>query len=78
MIDLGTVRTMLEECSALVEELDGRELDESTAVGEQGKGVDRKQRAQLSQSLSFLADRLELASNTVRSEYWAARGRRRP
>jgi hypothetical protein len=74
MIDLSQVRFILEEAQELVEELDGVDLDESTAVTSQSKGRDRRERAELSQSLNLLGDRLLLASSLVKVEYWHARG----
>jgi len=74
MINLTAVRRSLADAAHLIEELDGRELDESTAVVSQSKGNARKERAQMSQDLQLLATRLELAASLVRVEYWHARG----
>ncbi len=78
MIDLTVVRSCLSAAAALVDELDGKELDETDAVTSQSKGEARKRRAQRSQDLQLLATRLELAASLVRNEYWYARGERDP
>lgn len=75
MIDLHRVRAILDEAQGVIDELDGVDLDERQALGNnQSKSLDRQQRAAMSQSLNQLADRLQLASTLVRNEYWVARG----
>jgi hypothetical protein len=74
MINLTTVRRVLNDAQVLIEGLDGRELDETDAVTSQSRGIERKKRAQMSQDLQMLATRLELAASLVRVEYWHARG----
>lgn len=74
MIDMARVRNVLAEVDDLIEELDGFDLDETDAVTSQSKGDARRLRAQKSQDLQMLANRLELAAALVRIEYWAARG----
>ena len=89
MVDLGRVRVILVEVDALVDELDGVDLDERTAVENQSPpsrhnrdrtaaGDIRRERARQSQSLNLLADRLHLAAAMVRVEYWFARGHADP
>jgi hypothetical protein len=78
MIDLSRVCAVLADADALIESLDGRDLDESDAIGSQSKGLARQERARLSQDLSLLADRLEYAASLVRVEYWQARGKEDP
>lgn len=74
MIDMSKTQAVLVECTELAAALHGQELDETDAVSNQSKGEARRQRAQLSQDLNFLATRLELAAALVRVEYWWARG----
>jgi hypothetical protein len=74
MIDLSKVRVILAEVGSLVEDLDGVDLDERTAVVEQSAGDARRERARQSQALNLLSDRLELAATMVRVQYWNARG----
>jgi hypothetical protein len=78
VIDLTKVRKILTEVEKLVEDLDGLDLDERTAVESQSGSVARKERAHQSQSLNLLSDRLVLAASLVRVEYWHARGRTDP
>jgi hypothetical protein len=74
MIDLTKVRAVLDDANSLIGDLDGLDLDDSTAVTSQSKGKARQERAQRSQELQLLATRLELAAALVRCEYWFARG----
>lgn len=74
MIDLSNLRSVLAEVTALVNDLDGKELDDSDAVTSQSKGALRQLKAQRSQELQLLATRLELGAALVRNEYWYARG----
>lgn len=74
VIDLSGVKSVLAEVQALVNDLDGRELDDSAAITSQSKGAARQAKAQRSQDLQLLATRLELAAGLVRNEYWFARG----
>jgi len=74
VIDLSRVQLILEEVNRLVEDLHGQELDERAAVEAQSAGEARRQRARASQSLNLLSDRLGLAAQMVRVEYWSARG----
>jgi len=74
VIDLTRVRIVLAEVGALVEELDGAELDETAAIDSQTKSKARSIRAKRSQNLQLIAGRLELAAQLVRNEYWFARG----
>lgn len=74
MINLTTVRRVLSDAQELIDDLDGRELDETHAITSQSRGVERKKRAQMSQDLQLLATRLELAASLTRVEYWHARG----
>jgi len=74
MIDLNRVRAVLDEVDELIEDLDGLDLDETDAVTSQSKGEARRFKAQKSQDMQLLANRLELAAALVRIEYWAARG----
>lgn len=76
MIDFELVRQTLNECSRLVEELDGLDHDDSRAHLESSHTNARKERARRSQQMQFLANRLELAASLVRNEYWVARGER--
>jgi hypothetical protein len=78
MIDLSNVVSCLREADALVQNLHGRELDETDAITSQSRGTERKRRAQMSQDLQLLATRLELAASLVRVEYWHARGETDP
>ena len=72
-INLARVQAILAEADEIVEDLDGRSLDESDAVTEPKAAV-RHEKAALSRQLQFLATRLELAAALVRSEYWTSRG----
>lgn len=75
MINLDRVRKMLDgEIVDLVDELDGFDLDETGAIESQTKSRQRTLKAEKSRELLLLADRLELAANLVRNEYWVARG----
>lgn len=74
VIDLGRVRTVLEEVNALVEELDGLRLDERDANDSQGGSKLRHIKARRSQALNLLASRFELAAALTRVEYFYARG----
>lgn len=74
MIDMSRVRAVLNEVDDLIDDLDGFDLDETDAVTNQSKGDARRLKAQKSQDLQLLANRLELAAALVRIEYWAARG----
>jgi hypothetical protein len=76
-IDLSRVRAILDEIDELIDDLDGVELDERTAI-EQPPGKARHDRAHQSQTLNLVADRLALAASLVRVEYWAARGHKDP
>lgn len=78
MIDLSMVRACLATATQLIEDLDGKELDETDAVTSQSRGELRKVKAQRSQDLQLLATRLELAGALVRNEYWYARGEQDP
>lgn len=73
MIDLSKVRSILEQCTELLDGLNGQELDETDALVSQSKGGARQRKARLSQDLQLLATRLELAAALVRNEYWFAR-----
>lgn len=74
MIDFTRLKLVLEEIDALVEDLDGKALDETAALTNQSKGEARRERAQRSQDLQLLASRLELAAQLVKVEFWNARG----
>lgn len=74
MINLTRVRKVLADVQALVDELDGKELDEVDAISLQSKTKIREIRARRSQDLQLLATRLEMAAALVRNEYWYARG----
>lgn len=78
MINLSAARRALTDAQDLIERLDGRELDETTAIVSQSRGAARKERAQMSQDLQLLATRLELAAQLARVEYWYARGEHDP
>lgn len=78
MINLNRVRAVLSEVQALVDDLDGVDLDETDALTSQTKSKKREIKAQRSQDLNLLATRLELAANLVRVEYWYARGEQDP
>lgn len=78
MIDLTKVREIVDEATALIDELDGFELDETNAVKSQAKSSIRTLKAKKSQNLQLLATRLELAAQLVRVEYWYARGEADP
>jgi uncharacterized membrane-anchored protein len=78
VIDLRKTRRVLTVCNALVNELDGQELDDREAVTSQSRGEARRRNAQLSQDLQQLAAKLELAAALVRNEYWYARGEEDP
>lgn len=75
---MSAVRRALEDAIDLIAQLDGNELDETTAIASQSRGQARRERAQMSQDLQLLATRLELAASLVRVEYWHARGERDP
>lgn len=77
-IDLSRVVSTLTDVDALIDALDGKELDETEAIGNQSKGAARQERARTSQDLSLLADRLDAAAALVRLEYWSARGKGDP
>lgn len=74
MIDFTPLKVVLEEVEALVDDLDGKDLDETAALTNQSKGEARRERAQMSQDLQLLASRLELAAQLVKVEFWTARG----
>lgn len=74
MIDLTRVKSVMTEIELLIRELDGVELDETDAVASQSKGQARQLKAQKSQELNLLGQRLDLAAALVRNEYWFARG----
>lgn len=78
MIDFAAVKRTLKEAVELVDTLDHQDLDETAALTSQSKGDARRQRAQMSQDLQLLANRLELAASLVRVEYWFARGESDP
>lgn len=71
MIDLAAVKAILTDALALVEELDGQQLDETQP---QQKGRGQQDRMRFSRSLQLLDDRLRLASALTMNEYWYARG----
>lgn len=71
-IALERVRDVLEECLELLDELNGRphvdpDFDNTTKA-------DRRDRAETSRQLQFLATRMELGAALTRSEYWTAKG----
>lgn len=75
MIDLDRVKKILtEDVFELLDGLDKFDLDETGAIEGQTKSKARTLRAEKSKELLLLADRLELAANLVRNEYWYARG----
>lgn len=74
MIDLSSVKSVLDEANSLATALDGIDLDETDAVISQSRGEARRIKARHSQDLQLLANRLELAAALVRTEYWFARG----
>lgn len=74
MINLKAARRAIDDAVQLIEDLDGRELDETHAITSQSRGALRKEKAQMSQDLQLIATRLELAASLVRVEYWHARG----
>jgi hypothetical protein len=74
VIELSCLRKALAEVVEVLEDLDGRDLDEVDALTDQSKGAARVERARMSQDLNFMADRLALAEQLVRHEYWKARG----
>jgi hypothetical protein len=74
MINFTRLKVVLEEVDALVEDLDGKDLDETAALTSQSKGEARQLRAQMSQDLQLLASRLELSAQLVKIEFWNARG----
>lgn len=78
MIDMAPTKKVLLEALEIIEELQGRPLDEQDAVENQSTGDARRERARLSQNLQYVATRLELAAALVRVEYWHARGRPDP
>jgi hypothetical protein len=78
VIDLSKVTKIVLEVEELINNLHGVDLDETNAVTSQSKSRTRTERAQVSQDLNLLSDRLLLASSLVRSEYWKARGVRDP
>lgn len=65
-VDLRGVRAVVGEIQDLIDDLDGVDLDERTAIGEQSGGQARKQRARLSQNLNLLSDRFGYAEQLVR------------
>ena len=78
MINLDNAARAVREAQRLLDELHGLDLDESDAVTSQSRGETRKIKAQRSQDLQLLANRLELAAALVRVEYWYARGETDP
>lgn len=78
MIDLTRVRNVLREANEIIDDLHGKDLDETAAITSQSKGQLRQERAQMSQDLQLLAGRLELAAQLTRVEYWYARGESDP
>lgn len=77
-IELNPVRGVLREVNDLIGALDGQDLNETDAITNQSTGEARRQRAARSQELQLLANRLELAAQLVRVEYWFARGKSDP
>ena len=73
-IELDRVRAVLREVDALVDELDGLELDDRRELDVTATKVERSDRARVNQALNLLADRLGLAAALVRTEYWYGKG----
>jgi hypothetical protein len=75
VIRLSDVRRILDgEVREILTELDGVDLDDTSAIASQTKTKAREARAEMSKSLLLLADRLDLCASLVRREYWFARG----
>ena len=72
-INLSKVDAIIEEAGRLMDDLDGKVLDE-TLAGQQDRASAREERVQRSRDLQQLAHLFELAATLVRNEYWHARG----
>jgi len=65
-LDMEPVKVLLKEAYAIAEKLDRQEWDDTT------KGSPEK--AELSRTISFLADKLLMGAALVRNEYWIGKG----
>lgn len=74
MIDMTKVRVALEDALAILDEVDGIDVDDSGSIGGDDTKTQREYKARISRSLLLLADRLEMASQFARSEYWYVKG----
>lgn len=72
-IDLKLVRIALQEALALVDQLDGAELDERSAWAENNKRR-REEKLAKSKTLQIIAHRCATAEQLVHNEYWISRG----
>ena len=70
-INLERVNKVLDEVENLVNELDGKVLDDRLGLP---KAEARQERIERSRDLQQLAHLLELAAALARNEYWHARG----
>lgn len=71
-IDLKLTRQVLEEALALVNTIDGEELDERD--GWQDKAKAREEKLAKSRTLQVIAHRCAMAEQLTLNEYWIARG----
>jgi len=72
-IDLSIVSNLMDDCVALVAELDRQDLDERYSHNTDRAEL-RERKVRTSRDLQRLAHQLELAATLVRNEYWHARG----
>lgn len=72
MIRLTAARAALDDVAVLIAEVDGVQLQDWP--DQEGDRHARKEKAQLTRKLLLIADRLDLAAQLVRAEYWFAKG----
>lgn len=65
-LDMAPLLVLLKEAYAIAKELDRKTWDDST------KGSPEK--AELSRTINYLADKLLMGSTLVRNEYWIGKG----
>lgn len=71
MLNLATVKQVLEDSTGMVNDLHGMDLEDLDAHEHKRRKV-----AEVTRDLLQLADQLVLASSLVRNEYWFAKGYR--
>ena len=74
MIDLTKAKAVLDDAEIIIEQVDQKNVDDFDSIGGTDNRKEREYKAQMNRNLLLLADRLELASQLVRAEYWFAKG----